>query len=313
MKTKITSGRVVRALAILIVPAFVFVELCFSTPVNLVYVLAAAFLCADSVILLHPTPSGNSSLSVPFAAVVFLSATLSPVFGVSVGIPVLLSVGCDFIYLACSYVRKFSDLKLLFKKDAPLLNLEDFSSAAHFSFVLFFALMMAEGAVWSSLFLSAAGFVILFHSALTGRIPGLKPERENSVRNIIKGDLRSSPYSSQDADSRMNALYSRAVEYMEKHQPFLDENFSLAAMSTALYTNKSYLSRVINYYSGRNFKQFVNYYRVRYAVNLIKQDRRLSVLELASMSGFHSAVTFNVAFRLNMNDTPGSYCRNEYA
>jgi len=156
-------------------------------------------------------------------------------------------------------------------------------------------------------------YFILYRSALSGRLPALKKEKENSVRDIIKGNLRSSPYVAMDVDSRMNSLYTRAVDYMESRKPFLDEDFSLAAMSTALFTNKSYLSRVINYYSGRNFKQFVNYYRIRYAVDMIRKDPRLSVMELATMSGFHSVVTFNVAFRLNMNDTPGSYCRNVFA
>lgn len=311
MKKITTSTKAIRALSILIVPACFLIEFFLSVSAGWVSSLASAFLCADFVIILHPSSSGKQSLPFVFASAIFLSACISPLLGIP-GMPACLSAGWASVFLLVRYVCKFRDLKPLFKNDAPMSNLEDFSTAVHFSFVMFFVLLMQAGAVWPSLVLSAAGYVILYRSALSDRLPALTKERENSVRDIIKGNLRSSPYVEMDVDSRMNSLYSRAVEYMESRQPFLDENFSLAAMSTALFTNKCYLSRVINYYSGRNFKQFVNYYRIRYAVDMIRKDPRLSVLELATMSGFHSVVTFNVAFRLNMNDTPGSYCRNVF-
>lgn len=309
MKKTISSGIAVRALSIFVVPVCFLFELHFSATSDWVQALACAFMCANYLILLYPHSSGLRSRSLFFAAAVFLSASLAPLSRIA-GLSVYLSAGWGFVYLAMCYVRKYSDLKPLFKNDAPLLNLEDFSGAAHYSFVSFSALILAAGGVWPSLVMSALIFVVLFRSATLGRLPALSRERDNSVKEIIKGNLRSSPYTAKDPDSRMNALYARAVEYMEDRKPFLEDGFSLGSMSTALYTNKTYLSRVINYYSGRNFKQFVNYYRIRYAVELINKDPRLSVMELASMSGFHSTVTFNVAFRQNMNDTPGSFCRN---
>lgn len=105
----------------------------------------------------------------------------------------------------------------------------------------------------------------------------------------------------------MSGMYARIVRYMEDRKPFLDDDFCIFDLAKSVYSNRTYISKVINYYSGRNFKQFVNYFRVKYSVELMKKDLRLSVMELATMSGFHSVVTYNLAFRLNMDDTPANY------
>ena len=61
-------------------------------------------------------------------------------------------------------------------------------------------------------------------------------------------------------------LYDRCCRYMTERRPFLVDSFSLQDLANAVYTNKLYLSKAINRFSGKNFKQYVNYYRVMYAV-----------------------------------------------
>ena len=78
-------------------------------------------------------------------------------------------------------------------------------------------------------------------------------------------------------------------------------------MAEHLYSNKLYLSRTINLLSGRNFRQFVNYHRVQYAMSLFKKDPRLKVAEAATMSGFHSTVSFNMSFKVNTGRTPSEW------
>ena len=94
---------------------------------------------------------------------------------------------------------------------------------------------------------------------------------------------------------------------MTEKKPYLVTSFNEGDLASALFTNKVYLSRTINHYSGRNFRQYVNYYRVMYATELMKKDRHLKVTELALKCGFNSVVTFNAAFKLNMNMTPSAY------
>lgn len=151
----------------------------------------------------------------------------------------------------------------------------------------------------------------LYYSSYTGHTGFLSGKTEMELRRRIGGNNCSCPPLTKEEGDRMKRLYERVLAYMEEKKPYLQPEFSLGDLAMAVFTNKTYLSRVINLYSGRNYRQFINHYRTMYAVELIKKDPKLSVSELTMMSGFSSAVTFNMAFRINMNVTPGSY-RREY-
>lgn len=103
-------------------------------------------------------------------------------------------------------------------------------------------------------------------------------------------------------------LYVKCCRYMELRKPFLVESFSMDDLALALFTNKLYLSQTINACSGRNFRNYVNSYRVMYAMELFKKNNRLRVTDLANLSGFHTPVTFNMAFKLVMGESPGAWC-----
>ena len=103
-------------------------------------------------------------------------------------------------------------------------------------------------------------------------------------------------------------LYDRCCRYMTERRPFLVESFSLQDLANAMYTNKAYLSRTINRFSGRNFRQYVNYYRVMYAMELFQGNKSLRVRELAELSGFHSETSFFHSFKKVMGEPPSHWC-----
>lgn len=150
---------------------------------------------------------------------------------------------------------------------------------------------------------------VLAYRVYTGRLMIILTKTESTMTEIIRGNLRpEAPVRKSDGtDNRMWELYGKIVRCMEEEKPFLDPNFSEADMLQYVLTNKSYLSRTVNVCSGMNFKQFVNSYRIRYAVELMKGDRRLKVRELSRMSGFNNVVTFNMAFKLFVGVTPGEF------
>ncbi len=104
-------------------------------------------------------------------------------------------------------------------------------------------------------------------------------------------------------------LYVRSCAYMEQKRPFLVESFTLDDFAARLYTNKLYLSKTINHYSGGNFRQFVNHFRVKYAMGLFEKNMSLRVSDMSELSGFHNVVTFNNAFKLMTGETPSAWCR----
>lgn len=103
-------------------------------------------------------------------------------------------------------------------------------------------------------------------------------------------------------------LYDKVCRYMTDHKPFLVDAFSLQDLANALYTNRVYLSKTINHFSGKNFRQYVNYYRIMYAMDLFRNNMSLRVSELAELSGFHSPTSFFQSFRKVMGEAPSIWC-----
>ena len=112
-------------------------------------------------------------------------------------------------------------------------------------------------------------------------------------------------------DEQYKDIYERVVAYFEESKPFLNGDLTINDVVKVVFTNKLYISRAISQYTGRNFCQFVNYYRVTYSVQLFRKNPDLKIVELANASGFNSVGSFNMAFRLYMNENPSDWCRKE--
>lgn len=106
-------------------------------------------------------------------------------------------------------------------------------------------------------------------------------------------------------------IYERVVAYFENEKPFLDSELTINDLVKVLYSNKLYISRAISQFTGRNFCQFVNYYRIAYALECFRSNPELKNHELSTMSGFNSIVSYNMAFRLFMGENPSEWCRKE--
>ena len=103
-------------------------------------------------------------------------------------------------------------------------------------------------------------------------------------------------------------LYDRCCRYMTEFRPFLVKTFTLQDLANAVFTNKYYLSKTINRFSGKNFRQYVNYYRVMYSMDLFRDNLSLRVTEMAELSGFHSVTSFNQSFKKVMGESPSIWC-----
>lgn len=112
-------------------------------------------------------------------------------------------------------------------------------------------------------------------------------------------------------DEMYKDIYERIVLHFEMKKPFLNSELTINDVVKVVYSNKVYISRAICHYTGRNFRQFVNYHRVIYSMDAFRKQPALKVTELAGMSGFNSVVSYTSAFRLFMNETPSEWCRKE--
>ncbi|MGN1215489.1 MAG: helix-turn-helix domain-containing protein [Candidatus Cryptobacteroides sp.] len=223
---------------------------------------------------------------------------------------VLFSVGI-LIHFA---LGRFGNPALLMDEDALWHGLELCSRLVH---GLIFLSLLSFGCACSAhsseslasllfpLFLSVH-FLLLFLASKSAHSCLVPIRLEEEIR-LLRRESGCGNSADPAGDSRLKVLYSRIVAYMEKEQPFLDPEFSMQQMARDLYSNKLYLSKAINTNSGKNFRQFVNYYRIEYAKTLFRKDPRLRINEASDMSGFHSVVSFNMAFKLNTGLTPSEW------
>ena len=137
--------------------------------------------------------------------------------------------------------------------------------------------------------------------ALFLRLRGKDVQMKAVLEQPSEADGLSAPYELAAIDQY---LYDRCCRYMTEFRPFLVSTFSLQDLANAVYTNKFYLSKTINRFSGKNFRQYVNYYRVMYSMDLFKENKSLRITEMAQLCGFHSTTSFNQSFKLVMGETP---------
>ena len=133
-------------------------------------------------------------------------------------------------------------------------------------------------------------------------------------RSIVESMKISQTDVAQDT-SKINDLYkdiyTRIVTLFETEKPYLNSELTINDIVKVIFTNKLYISRAISQFTGRNFCQFVNYYRVLYSIQLFRENPDLKVIDLATRSGFNSTVSFSMAFRLYMSECPSDWCRKE--
>lgn len=290
------------------IPLYIFVSpLCLGTGIGIQEVVSS-ILIANYIFLMYPQSHERPREAFMWAVAMLVVELASLIF--LPDIPPLIPLTVVFLAnIVRRTVKKTGNLRALFQNDAPLYNMEEWALSVRIAIVLSLSVFNAVIPGWPMLAPAVVVLAAQYYAAYSGHPGIMRRSREECLRNLVKGDLRMNAASLNDEDARMSALYSRVIRCMEEQQPFLEDDFSLEKFSRIMFTNKTYLSKVINSYSGRNFKQFVNYYRVQYSIELIKKDPRLSVMELAQMSGFHSTVTYNMAFRINMNDTPGAFSK----
>ena len=149
----------------------------------------------------------------------------------------------------------------------------------------------------------------LFVRMISDRLFIVMREKEEKMMEAARAYTIGVPKDMSVADGAYMVIFARLKNYFEEEKPFLAPELSIADVARSLFTNRAYLSRAISVYTGRNFCQYVNYHRIRYAVRLYSTHPDLKVADLAELSGFRTVNSFNMAFKLYMNDTPGEWCK----
>ena len=102
------------------------------------------------------------------------------------------------------------------------------------------------------------------------------------------------------------------VLFMENDKPFIEPNLSLHKLADLTNIPVYIISNIINHHFKSNFNTWINSYRIQYFFTLTDNPdlKQFTIEALAMKSGFANRVTFNVAFKREIGESPGKYLKS---
>jgi AraC-like DNA-binding protein len=224
------------------------------------------------------------------------------------------------IYVYSIYMS-LRDVKYVMKSGSVWTNVTLSVDSVYLAFILMttmlYSTISATFPVDNALFIAVFTFIYTsMYVALSIRLLNssafvIMTEHERKIVESMKISHVDNTQESAGTVMLYKNLYDRVLDYFVECKPYLNPKLTINDVVEVVFSNKLYISKAISQCTGRNFCQFVNYYRITYAVELFRADAILKVLEVATISGFNSVVSLGMAFRLYMGEKPGDWCRRE--
>lgn len=104
-------------------------------------------------------------------------------------------------------------------------------------------------------------------------------------------------------------LFARIDSLMKNDRIFRENDLSLDKLSSYVDSNRNYVSRAINKYSGLSFHNYLNMYRINEAIRILSSSKDGEVLfkSLAADIGYNSLSVFSKAFVKETGVAPTIY------
>jgi len=134
-------------------------------------------------------------------------------------------------------------------------------------------------------------------------------EAQPSVKKLVKLGKSNSVLNSELEN---NELVEKVNKYMQDEEPFLNASLTLHALAQKTTIPSRELSILINHHLNKHFFDFINEYRIKKAMEILKDPAKkdITVLEILYEVGFNSKSSFNTAFKNYTHSTPTQYRKN---
>lgn len=126
--------------------------------------------------------------------------------------------------------------------------------------------------------------------------------------------VKSDSMNKEEAEN-MSAIFASIGEELQKAMSidklYLNPRLTLSDVASFVGTNRTYLSEYLNNILHKSFYEYINEWRVKEACRIMDDasGRRMTMQEVAEMSGFNSGSTFNRSFARLIGMTPSAYAR----
>ena len=123
-----------------------------------------------------------------------------------------------------------------------------------------------------------------------------KKEKDAAYRHLLSSVL-------------VNELKEKIVNIVVKQKKYKDKNYSAKQLATDIGTNTRYISAVVNLKFQMNYSSYVNKYRIKEAMALLKNPRysSYSMEKISSMVGFSNRQSFYASFYKINRMSPRDY------
>lgn len=248
-----------------------------------------------------------------FALIVFMSASSGVSEGVVLSVRAYIAAGSFFEYLhSLGFALIFGYTVAILMKIDALSVLKSGKSdrltivGATVTVLLFLVIILIIAGLTTgityfsrvSLTLTTLFFIYWFV------IVQIHPELFSSSIKKRKGQAKS--------DDPLNGINISRLEFqlkeiMDEEKIYCDEDLSIKRMADMLSIQPQQFSLYLNHRLGVNFNTYINRYRVDEAINMMKDDRKRSLLSIAFAVGFNSKSVFYDAFTKQTGLSPAKY------
>jgi len=130
------------------------------------------------------------------------------------------------------------------------------------------------------------------------------------VKSMVKEGTESERLNeTADLNKEVNEKVNSLNSFMAENEPYLDPSLSIYDLAKQISIPTKELSLLINHDLNQHFFDFVNGFRIRKAMEMLKDPKKkdYTVLEILYDVGFNSKSSFNTAFKKYTQLTPTQY------
>lgn len=163
---------------------------------------------------------------------------------------------------------------------------------------VFMSIFIVWLAYWTSNFTSyivgALSFSVLIYFLILVIFMRLRPAKKKVKK-------------AKDFSESSDPFYVKLNQKIIDDKVYTNPDITMPSVAKMLQVSPHYLSEFLNEELETNFPKFINHYRIKEAITLLKSSPNLSMETIAFDCGFNSTSTFYSAFKSVTNMTPAKY------
>ena len=154
---------------------------------------------------------------------------------------------------------------------------------------------------------------LTWEERLNSKLPSHKDilggSKRTSATKGTKLNLTNDNASNLISKEEATVIFAKIEDHVKKSECYLNDKLTIIDIAEAIHIHPKRISYCINSIASLNFNNYINFYRVKLAKELLKSEEmeNLSIKGIGLEAGFHSKTSFYNAFKRFEKMTPAQY------